>query len=497
MALETKLVQKLSQTLLMTPQLRQAIELLQLGRLEYIQAVEKELLENPILEELRETEAGNEAAQRNEAPAAMSDSAGDGSGGEASGESEAAAPAGDGETPAARTDIDWEGYLDSFSDWRGSASPRGMVDFDERPSLEATLTRSESLSDHLFSQLRMLELSERELSIATQVIGNLDRDGYLCISHDEIVANCGCTPDEVADVIELVQSLDPVGIGARNLQECLIVQLGQMGLSDGLEARILRDHLDKLEKRKFELIAKAEGATVDQVYKAILTIRRLEPRPGRQFAEDPARYIVPDIYVQKVGSEFVITMNDDGMPRLRVSPYYLQLLKSGESENVPNKSYLNERLKAATWLIKSIHQRQNTIYRVTESIVKFQREFLEQGIHKLRPLVLKDVADDIGMHESTVSRVTTNKYVHTPQGVFELKYFFTSGVKSESGDVSSSAIKEKIKNLIAREDPEKPISDQEIVELLRKEEIVIARRTVAKYRESLGIESSSRRKKPF
>jgi RNA polymerase sigma-54 factor len=270
-----------------------------------------------------------------------------------------------------------------------------------------------------------------------------------------------------------------------------------MGIADSLAAKIVQNHLDKLEKRKYDQIAKIEQVAVDEVYAAVNAIQGLEPRPGRPFNEEAIRYVVPDIYVYKVGQDYVITLNEDGLPKLRVSPYYLQLLKSKDAENLPNRTYLQERLKAATWLIKSIHQRQQTIYKVTESIVKFQRGFLDFGIKKLRPLTLKDVADDISMHESTVSRVTTNKYVHTPQGVFELKFFFTTGIKTAGGDVSSSAIKEQIKTIIAAEDPQNPISDQQIVDMLKKENMDIARRTVAKYRESLGLPSSAQRKKPF
>lgn len=266
---------------------------------------------------------------------------------------------------------------------------------------------------------------------------------------------------------------------------------------ESLEARIVIHHLDKLERRKYDAIAKEEGVTVEQVYEAVKAIQTLEPRPGRQFADEETRYITPDIYVYKVGGEYVISLNEDGMPRLRVSPYYLDILKRSGEENEPNRAYLNDKLKAASWLIKSIHQRQQTIHKVTESIVKHQREFFDYGIEKLKPLVLKDIADDIGMHESTVSRVTTNKYVHTPQGVFELKFFFSTAIKTANGDVSSSSVKERIKQIIGEEDASNPISDQRIVELLGEENVQIARRTVAKYRESLGILSSSKRKKLF
>lgn len=485
MALETKLVQKLSQSLLMTPQLQQAIKLLQLGRLEYKEAIEKELLENPILEEIKEDD-DFEARKQTETPAETSP---------------VPEPQVEAEQPEAKTNsdtkVDWEDYLENFIDSRGSATPKGNIDSEDRPSLEATLTKEETLQEHLFEQLRHAELTDDERAIAMHVIGNLDRDGYLCCSVEDIAADCKHDISEVHGVLEHVRSFDPPGVGASGLAECLLIQLEQMGLASSLEARIVATHLDKLEKRKYDQIAKAENVSVETVYKAVTNIQSLEPRPGRPFADDATRYIIPDIYVYKVGSEYVISLNEDGLPKLRVSPYYLDLLRRNDAENIPNRAYLNERLKAASWLIKSIHQRQNTIYRVTESIVKFQREFFDLGIERLKPLVLKDVADDIGMHESTVSRVTTNKYVHTPQGIFELKFFFTTGIKTAGGDVSSSTIKEKIKNLIAAEQPDDPISDQKIVEILKQQNIDIARRTVAKYRETLGILSSSKRKKLF
>ena len=488
MGLETKLLQKLNQSLLMTPQLQQAIKLLQLGRLEYKEAIERELLDNPVLEEAKESEddfgpgasAGgdNEEFTRGplvEEPPPPADSAG-----------------GNGE----KTPADWEEYLENFSDWRGSATPRGLVDFEDKPSLEATLTKSGTLEDHLLEQLRMIEVSDREREVLFQIIGNLDVDGFLCSTYEEIAEAAHGSVEEVQHAMGILKSLDPAGVGARTLQECLLMQLEDLGFSDGLEAKIVSLHLDKLEKRKYDFIAKAEDVSFDEIKRAIATIQSLEPRPGKRFNEETIRYITPDAYIQKIGNDYVVSLNEDGLPKLKISPYYLQLLKNGDKENAPNKSYLTERLKAASWLIKSIHQRQNTIYKVAESIAKFQRDFLDHGIHKLRPLVLKDVADDIGMHESTVSRVTTSKYVHTPQGVFELKYFFTTGLRSSTGeDVSASSIREKIKNLIAAESQDAPLSDQQIVEILKKEDVTIARRTVAKYREGLGIESSSRRKR--
>jgi RNA polymerase sigma-54 factor len=393
---------------------------------------------------------------------------------------------------------DYNEYLEQVSRMSDSGVARASTgDFEDRPSLEATITKAETLTEHMIQQIRMAEFSVEESAIAFHVIGNLNRDGYLSSSVDEIVEATKQPAPDVEAVLKAIQYLDPVGVAARNLQECLLIQLDSLGLGETLETKIIRDHLDKLERQKFDLIAKAEQVPVERVYAAVSKIRSLEPRPGRPFADDDTRYVVPDIYVYKVGEEYVINLNEDGLPRLRVNPFYIDLLKKQESETNPNKGYLSDRLKAASWLIKSIHQRQSTIYKVTQSIVKFQHGFLDHGISALKPLVLKDVADDIGMHESTVSRVTTSKYVHTPQGVFELKFFFSNAIKTALGDVSSSTIKDRIKSMIAAEAPDHPISDQEIVEVLQKENIDIARRTVAKYRESLGILSSSKRKKVF
>ncbi len=491
MALENKLLQKLSQNLLMTPQLRHAIELLQLGRLEYLEAIEKELLENPLLEEVKEENTSSISELQpssTDGEASQNESSAPGS---ESGEAEPPPP--DSKEPA----VDWEDYLENFTDYRGSATPKGMIDHDNRPTSEASSGKDETLTEHLLVQLRDADFSHHEKRIMLHIIGNLDRNGYLCASNEEIAEECSCTVMDVEHALDGLRSLDPPGVGARDLKECLVIQLESQGKTSCLETKIVLNHLDKLEKRRFDLIAKAEQVAVEEVYKAVSAIQQLEPRPGRTFSDEATRYIVPDIYVHKFGNEYVITLNEDGLPKLRVSPYYLELLRNEGNENDPNKTYLSDRLKAASWLIRSIHQRQQTMYRVTESIVKFQRAFLDHGISKLKPLVLKDVADDIGMHESTVSRVTTNKYVHTPQGVYELKYFFTTGIKTSEGDLSSSFIKEKIKSIISVESPEDPISDQGIVEKLQAGGITIARRTVAKYRENLGIASSSRRKRLF
>ena len=486
MALEAKLVQKLGQSLLMTPQLQQAIKLLQLGRLEYQEALERELLENPILEESPQTEdPGNQQATSttDELSPTLQN---------------ASTPDADSTTAPEKDAPEWEEYMENlFSESKSLPSQRNSGDFEDRPSIEATLTRSETLHEYLSSQIRLLDLDERDEAITLYVIGNIDKDGYLCATYEEIASVAGCEIEDVERAVQVLRTLDPKGVGARDLKECLLIQLDDLGLSDSLAAAIVRSHLEKVESGKFEHIVKAEKVGLDQIQHALQVIRDLEPKPGRPFADDTIRYAIPDIFVYKVGNEYVISLNEDGLPKLRINPYYIQLLRKDEGDAAQNKNYLNERLKAATFLIKSIHQRQQTIVKVTQSIVKFQREFLDFGIQRLKPLTLKDVADDIGMHESTVSRVTTNKFVHTPQGVFELKYFFTTGIKTLEGDVSSSTIKEKIKRIIDSESPDKPVSDQEIVEMLKADNVIIARRTVAKYREGLNILSSSRRKRIF
>jgi len=491
MALEMRLSQKLSQQLLMTPQLQQAIKLLQLGRLEYIEALEKELLENPILEKSSEEEGDSKSEQNLESSPLEEAMV-------LSGTNPAEA------NPDIKSDqspVEWSDYLEYFaSDSRGAAGIKSEGDWEERPSIENTAARAENLSEHLFLQLRMMELTHYQLKIAQHVVCNLNKDGYLCCTTEELAQEANCSEPEALEVVKIIQHLDPVGSASKDLKECLLIQLESLGMEHTLAAKIVNNHLDMLANRGYSKIAKIENVSVEEVYKAVKEIQSLEPRPGRPFGADTPRYIIPDIYVYKQGEEYVITLNEEGIPKLRINPHYLTLLKE-QIQNSANgndsNEYLNDRLKAATWLIKSIHQRQKTIYKVTESIVKRQREFFDKGIENLKPMVLKDIADDIGVHESTVSRVTSSKYVHTPHGVFELKFFFTSAIQGGSGDVSSSSVKEKIKALITAENTESPISDQEIVEQLGSDGIKIARRTVAKYRESLNIPSSSKRKKVF
>jgi len=324
----------------------------------------------------------------------------------------------------------------------------------------------------------------------------MDKDGYLQVSIEDIAFQSGQDFDVVERALCRIQELDPPGVGARDLRECLLLQLRAEGKEDSLAARIVRDHLGLLESKRYDRIARELGAAIEEIVVAANYIATLEPKPGRNFGEGDIRYITPDVFVQKISDELVVTLNDEGLPRLRVSNFYRRVL--GETNTGDAKRYIQEKMRAAAWLIKSIQQRQRTLYLVTSSIVRFQREFFEHGISHLKPLVLKDVAMDIGMHESTVSRATASKYVHTPQGTFELKYFFTSSLQGADGDeVSAESVKERIREIIAKEDPRHPLSDQHIAKMLASEHVGIARRTVAKYREMMGVLPSSKRRQAF
>jgi len=480
--------------LIMTPQLRQAIKILQVSRAELETLIDEELKENPILEEGMDTVE--------EAPAPRADTAPEADGSPAD-EWPAEMPQRD-TTSELQVDansmreIDWKEYLENYSnDFHGATASAADYDEDKRPALENVLTRSTSLSEHLIWQLRMSGLSPAEEAAAAIMIGNLDADGYLQVPIEDIAFETGEEFDVVERVLARIQELDPPGVGARDLRECLLIQLRVLGQGDSLAARIVHDALPLLETKRYDKIAKELGASsVDEVVAAAHEIASLEPKPGRNFGDGDIRYITPDVFVQKVGDEWVVTLNEEGLPRLRVSQFYRRVLS--EAPQTDAKRYIQEKMRAAQWLIKSIQQRQRTLYLVTSSIVRFQREFFEHGISHLKPLVLKDVAMDIEMHESTVSRATANKYVHTPQGTFELKYFFTSSLQCADGDeVSAESVKDRIRSIISQERPEEPLSDQAIAKMLGAERVGIARRTVAKYREMMGVLPSSKRRRAF
>jgi RNA polymerase sigma-54 factor len=488
MALETKLYQKLTQQLVMTPQLRMAIKILQVGRMELEALIVDEMAQNPVLEESPEV-ASEAPTLETEVPTV------DGSQTTTDEWQPAADEGPEVSTASALGEIDWKEYLDNYgNDFHngpsGSSSDR---DEDKRPALENTLVRTRSLTDHLMWQLRLSDLSEDEQRLCAVLISNLDYDGYLRCSLEEIAFMTETELVQVEQVLQRLQAFDPPGVAARSLPECLLVQLRQRGLGDSLAALLVRDHISALEAKRYDKLARELKVTMAEIADATRTIATLEPKPGRDYGDGDIRYVTPDVYIHKVGEELVVTLNDEGLPRLRVSQFYRRVLGQGEASEA--KGYIQDKMRAAAWLIKSIHQRQRTLHMVTMSIIKFQREFFEHGVSHLRPLVLKDVANDIGMHESTVSRATANKYAHTPQGIFELKYFFTSSLRSADGeDVSAESVRKKIREIIGAEDPTKPFSDQSIAEKLAKDNIDIARRTVAKYRELMGILPSSKRK---
>ncbi|HUE39072.1 MAG TPA: RNA polymerase factor sigma-54 [Candidatus Binatia bacterium] len=486
MALEPKLFQKLSQQLVMTPQLRQAIKILQVSRTELESLIESELEENPILEE---GQAEKPTLELDPIEPQV-----DGVMGEA--EPAPEAPKAE-ENAKDLKEIDWGEYLENYgNEFHGSSYADNDPGDDRRPSLENVLSKTQGLLEYLEWQLRLSSFPPEEERLAALVIGNVDNDGYLGAGIEELAELAGVEPAAVEAVLRKVQEFDPPGVCARDLRECLLIQLRQLGAANSLAARIVRDHIDTLESRRVEKLARDLGATIEEVFEASKVIASLEPKPGRNYGEGEARYVTPDVFITKVSGEYVITLNDDGLPYLRVSHYYKRMLGADPSGEA--KGYIQEKMRAASWLIKSIQQRQRTIYLVTQSIVKFQRDFFERGISGLKPLVLKDVANDIGMHESTVSRATSNKYVHTPQGTFELKFFFTSSLRAGGGeDVSSESVKQRIRDIIQGEDARHPYSDQYIAALLGKENVDIARRTVAKYREMMGILPSSKRKQMF
>jgi RNA polymerase sigma-54 factor len=484
MALDLKQTVKLSQQLVMTPQLQQAIKLLQLSRLELINQVQQELEENPILEEALEEESGEDAPEPGleaaaEAPVEVAAPAAE----------EPAVDAAEATPDQMISDVDWENYIDSAPQ-TSLARPD-----EERPPIDANLTPPTSLADHLLWQLGFADFDEKEVQVALLIIGNLNEDGYLEHELEAVAAELGVDLALAESVLRRVQLFDPVGVAARSLSECLLVQMRQARVDNPLALRIAERHLDPLQRKDYRGIARAEQVSVEEVAAAARIIGGFEPRPGRAYSGEQPVYITPDIFVHKLGSDYHVVLNEDGMPKLRVSATYRGVLGDKDPASKETRDYVREKLRSAVWLIKSIHQRQRTIVRVMESILRFQRGFFDRGPEALRPLNLRDVADDIGMHESTVSRVTTNKYVQTPHGVFELKFFFNSSIRTSDGDtIASESVKEKIAKLIRSEDPRKPYSDQKLVELLRAENIDIARRTVTKYREALGILSSTRRR---
>lgn len=470
----------ISQQLVMTPQLQQAIKLLQMSRIELAEMIRLEIEQNPIIE--IEEDIDEYAPEKREDVNLEENQHID--------KKESVKEVFIQEN--IDFDIEWANYINEYNSTGRTYTEAEHIEF---PDLESFTSEAETLNEHLKWQLIMCDLPEKEKDIGKIIIGNLNQDGYLCCDLEEIAQIARTDKKKVEKVLHILQTFDPSGVCARNLRENLLIQVEQLGIKNEIIINIIKSHLKDLENRNTNKISKALKISLNEVREAIQIIQCLEPRPGRQFSTEKFAYITPDIYVYKIEQEFKIVINNEGLPRLRISRLYQNTISHGQKIKSDAKKYLNEKMQAASWLIKSINQRQKTICLVMESILKFQREFFEKGISYLKPLTLKDIAEDIEMHESTVSRVTSNKYVHTPQGLFKLKYFFNSSVERFEGEsMASTSVKEKIRQLIQQEDRVKPLSDDRIAEILRESNIIIARRTVAKYRNVLNILPSSKRR---
>jgi RNA polymerase sigma-54 factor len=542
------------QTLVMTPQLQMAIRLLQLSRMELNQEINLQMLENPLLEESVSDlpEESSDLSTPSEEQETSLDQPDPGR--EEQGDSDTT-------ESADSMDLKWDNYYEEEERERMESSRTFESNDEERPSYEQTLANTVSLGDHLLWQLRLAPLSTRDIEIGEEIIGNLDDHGYLEASIEEIAAavpihrDHATSAEEVAAVLRIIQVFDPAGVGARTLVECLLIQIQALGLAGSLVETIIKNHLEEIEKKRYAQIAKACNVSTEEVLQAAKIIEHLEPKPGRAFSSSDNFNIIPDAFVVKLTPEpnpagtvndfgareedpespvslgvaepplriasfsegvlqvdntstgeegpqtqYAVFLNGDGIPRIKISGYYQSLLRAKTPGSEETRAYLEEKYRSAVWLVRSIEQRNRTILKVAESILKFQRSFMEKGIHHLRPLVLKQVAEDIAMHESTVSRVTTHKYIHTPQGIYEFKFFFNGSLRSAEGEaggegVSSVAVHERMEKMVKEENPEKPLTDQEIVERFKKEGVEIARRTVNKYRSDLNIASAARRKR--
>jgi RNA polymerase sigma-54 factor len=475
MAMEMKmnLNLKMSQKLVMTPMLQQAIKLLPLARLELAQLVRQEIIENPVLEELLEEENEQDINQ------------------EESGPKEDITSESEQDTTPQDQEIDWDSYFQDNID-------RGMSieSYAEKPSIEATYKKEATLADHLMWQLDMTVDSETDRFIGSCIIGNIQNDGYLCADLHEIVTISQSDEKNVLRVLKFIQGFEPTGVASRSLKECLMLQAQALSEKNPYVEVLIENYLERLEDRYLQKISSELKISLDVVLEALETIKGFCPKPGLLFSSEGIDYVVPDLVVLKTDEGYDVALNDEGVPNLQISSYYHNLLKT--TKEGQTKEYLEDKYRSALWLIKSIDQRRQTIYKVGKSIVKLQKDFLDDGLSYLQPMVLKDVAKDIEMHESTVSRITTNKYIDTPQGVFELKFFFHSGIKSYMGDsMSSIRVKNMIKEIIKEEDRNSPLTDDQMVEALMMKNVKIARRTITKYRKELNIPPASKRKKLF
>jgi RNA polymerase sigma-54 factor len=497
MAQGLQLSQRLTQSLVLAPQLQQSLALLQAPTLELKALVEQELQQNPVLEEApvtememqeretRDGEAPAESADPTEPPADLAfDSATD----------KVA------ESPADDFQAEFERLVQLDQEWRDHFAQTNVPmrlsaeDEEKRQFMFDSLVAGTSLQEMLLEQVRESQLTEPDWPIAEMIIGNVDDYGYLKATIEELAATTGLTPDKILEVLKAIQTFDPPGVGARDLQECLLIQMQRSGQQDTLEYRIVKDFMEALGKRRIPEIARGTGCEVDEVQEALARIARLEPRPGRAFLPDNDQYVLPEVFVQKTGDGFAVTTNNEHIPHLRISNTYKDLMSQGQNSSEV-RNYIREKIRAGKFLIKSLHQRQQTILNIAKEIVHRQREFMEKGVAFLKPLTMVQVAEVVGVHETTVSRAVSGKYMDTPQGTFEMKYFFTAGIQTASGDgLSNTSVKDMISDIFKKEDPTKPLSDQEVVKMLKEKGIVIARRTVAKYRTELNILPSNLRK---
>ncbi len=475
MALELRQQLKLSQQLIMTPQLQQAIKLLQLSRLELVETVQRELLENPFLEE------GHDEAFEAEKTEVRTDKNDD--------------AVYDGELAKG---ADWEDYLGEFASSPRNNSSREFEALEEMSSFESRYTEKPSLDAHLLWQLRLSSLlTDEQKDVGEIIVGNLSSSGYLQASVEDMASMLDVTAEEVQAVLDVVQLFDPIGVAARSPQECLMIQLRALRYDrDPILVSLVTDHLEDLENKRYKPLLRKFQLTMEDLKEYLDIIQSLEPLPGASFGDSDTNFVSPDVFVYNFNGDFVIILNDDGLPHLQLSDTLTEGLQDMNSQD---KEYCSEKMRAASWLIKSLYQRQRTLYKVVESIIKYQRPFFEKGVTQLAPLILKDIADDISMHESTVSRITSNKYVATPHGTYELKFFFNSALALDDGSqVGSESVKALIKKFISEEDTKNPLSDERIGEMLKEHlKVNIARRTVAKYRTAMDIASSSRRKEHF
>ena len=451
MALEIKQTPKLVQQLVITPQLQQAIRLLQLTRLELVDMISQEMKDNPLLEEIDEEQVPEERTIADTEEAAPPET------------EHTEEVKGEGESPDAVSQFDWENYLENYNlTPYERVSSQGGQDGEERPSFENFLVKRTTLSDHLYWQLQFSHFTDEEHRVGTWIIGNLDEEGYLKIPSTDIATDLSLPVETVERALRKVQQFDPVGIAARDLKECLLIQLQALAMRNPVAEAIVSEHLALLKNRNYPALARRLGVSIDKVNEAAFVISKLDPKPGRAFGGEAAQEIIPDVYIYKIEGEYVVYLNDDEIPRLRVNHLYRSILTNSRPVVDEDRKYIQEKLRSALWLIRSIHQRQRTIYKVAKSIVKFQKDFLDRGIQFLKPLVLRDVAEDIEMHESTISRVTNNKYAYTPQGIYELKFFFNTGITSTQGeDLASESVKNLVREIISQGGSQKALQRRE------------------------------------